>query len=115
MLLPVYLQVASSIAVAPVCTTNEADVGWMNEIETYLRTGDLPEETTHFTLIGNSLYRRSFGGLYLKCLNNTEAHYVLAKLHEGFGILHAIIANNGSRFDSIAFKTVSPRVLLIGF
>ena len=65
----------------------------MNEIETYLRTGDLLEESkrahkirvqaTHFTLIRDSLYRRSFGGLYLKCLNNTEAHYVLAKLHEG--------------------------------
>ena len=93
MLLPVYLQVASSLAVAPVCTTNEADVGWMNKIETYLRIGDLLEESkrahkirvqaTHFTLIGDSLCRRSFGGLHLKCLNNTEAHYVLAKLHEG--------------------------------
>ena len=45
MLLPVYLQVASSIAVAPICITNEADVGWMNKIETYLWTGDLPEES----------------------------------------------------------------------
>ena len=35
-LLPVYLQVASSIAVTPVCNTSETGVGWMHEIETNL-------------------------------------------------------------------------------
>ena len=83
----------SFITVAPVCNTNEASIGWMNEIETYLQTGDLPEESklahkirvqaARFTPIGNNLYRQSFGGPYLRCLNDTKAQYVLAELHEG--------------------------------
>ena len=40
-------------------------------------------QVARFTLIGNCLYRRSFGGSYLRCLDSTEAQYVLAKLHEG--------------------------------
>ena len=54
----------------------------MHEIEMYLRIGDLPEEskqthkirieTAYFTLIEDNLYRWSFGGPYLKCLNDTE-------------------------------------------
>ncbi|KAL6315364.1 hypothetical protein AAG906_000472 [Vitis piasezkii] len=43
-LLLVQLQTTSSIAVAPVCNTSETSIGWMHEIETYLQTGDLPEE-----------------------------------------------------------------------
>lgn len=75
------------------CTTNVADGDWMNEIETCLIAGDLLKQskrahkiqvqTARFTLIGDSLYRQSFGGLYLRCLNNAEAQYVLAELHEG--------------------------------
>lgn len=70
------------------------NINWMCEIETYLRMGELPEEEkqTHkirvqaarFTLIGDNLHRRSFGGPYLKCLNDLEAQYVLVELHEGF-------------------------------
>ena len=92
-LLPVYLQVASSIVVALVCNTSEIGIGWMHEIETYLRTGDLPEESkqahkiwiqaTCFTLIGDNLYRRSFGEPYLWCLNDMETQCVLDELHEG--------------------------------
>ena len=91
-LLPVYLQVASSIAVVSICNANGASVGWMNKIETYLRTGDILEESkqahkirvqaAHFTLTRDSLYRQSFGGPYLRCLNNTKAQYVLAELYE---------------------------------
>ena len=32
-------------------------------------------QAARFTLIGDCLYRKSFGGLYLKCLNGTEAQY----------------------------------------
>ena len=82
-LVSVHLQTTSSIAVAPVYNTSETSVGWIHEIETYLQTGDLPEESkrahkirvqaTRFTLIEDNLYKRSFGGLYLKYLNNAEA------------------------------------------
>ena len=36
-----------------------------------------------FTLIGDNLYRRSFGGSYLRCLNDIEAQYILVELYEG--------------------------------
>ena len=65
----------------------------MHEIEMYLRTGDLLEESkqahkvriqaARFTLIGDNLYRWFYEGPYLKCLNDIEAQYVSAELHEG--------------------------------
>ena len=55
--------------------------------------GALPEDPKHahkvriqasrFTLIGNDLYRSSFGGPYLRCLIQQEIQYVLSELHEG--------------------------------
>ena len=92
-MLPVYLHATSSVASVPVCSIVEADPNWMHEIVKYLQTGELPRDEKHahkvcvqaarFTLINDSLYRRSFGGPYLKCLSNPKAQYVLAKLHEG--------------------------------
>ena len=89
----VYLQATSLIATAPICNTSETDIGWMHEIKMYLRTGDLLEESkqahkvqiqvARFTLIGDNLYRRFYGGPYIRCLNDIEAQYVSAKLHEG--------------------------------
>lgn len=89
-LLHVYLQVASSIVDGPVCSTSETNINWMHEIEAYIWTGKLPEDSkqahkiwvqvAYFTLIG--LYRRSFGGSYLRCLKDAKAQYVLAELHE---------------------------------
>ncbi|KAL6335423.1 hypothetical protein AAG906_029666 [Vitis piasezkii] len=83
----------SSIVVTPVYNAREEGIKWTREIENYLRIGDLPEESkhahkvrmqaAHFTLIGDRLFRQSFGGPYLRCLDNTEAQYVLAELHEG--------------------------------
>lgn len=82
-LLPVYFSVALLIATALICNTSETGVRWMHEIEIYLRTGDLPEESKqahkvriradHFTLIRDNLYKRSFRGPYFRCLNDTEA------------------------------------------
>ena len=99
MLLAIYIQDTSSIVVASVCSTNEVSVGWMNKIETYLRTESLLEESkqTHnirvqaarFTLIGDILYKKSFRGSYIRCLNNMKTQYVLTKLHEGVCGNHA--------------------------
>ena len=92
-LLPAHLQTISSIVVALICNTNETSASWMHDIKNYLQIGNHPEESkiTHkirvqavcFTLIEDCLYRRSFGGPYLRFLNNMEAWYVLAELHEG--------------------------------
>ena len=43
-LLPIYLQTTSLIATALVCSTSEENTNWMREIETYLKTGELPKE-----------------------------------------------------------------------
>ncbi|RVW95436.1 hypothetical protein CK203_028714 [Vitis vinifera] len=134
-LLPIHVQTNPSVAEASTCNTIEAKQAdgqeWTNDIIGYLRTGTLPEDTkqTHkirvqaarFTLIGGHLYKRSFTGPYLLCLNHSEALYVLAELHEGgmdiVGPLPAAPAqkkfllvatdyfpNNGPQFDSIAFQ-----------
>ena len=66
---------------------------WAVDIRAYLQTGALLEDPKHahkvrvqasrFTLIGGDLYRRSFGGPYLRCLIQPEIQYVLSELHEG--------------------------------
>ncbi|RVW78931.1 hypothetical protein CK203_052342 [Vitis vinifera] len=65
----------------------------MHDIVKYLKAGELPENEKHahkvciqsarFTLINERLYRRSFGGPYLRCLSDPKAKYVLAELHKG--------------------------------
>ncbi|RVW27426.1 hypothetical protein CK203_095412 [Vitis vinifera] len=67
------------------------------------------------------LHRTMKPSPYLRCLDHSEAQYVLAELHEGVcsnhprgrslahrahsqGIPQAIIADNGPQFDSIAFR-----------
>nr|CAN82803.1 hypothetical protein VITISV_024865 [Vitis vinifera] len=72
---------------------NQADgQDWTEAIIKYLRTSTLLEEpkqahktrvqAARFTLIGGHLYKRSFTGPYLRCLNHSKALYVLAELHE---------------------------------
>ena len=96
-LLPIHVQANPSVAEASTCSTIEEKQAdgqeWTNDIIRYLRAGTLPEDPkpTHkiqvqaarFTLIGGHLYKRSFTGPYLRCLNHSEALYVLAELHEG--------------------------------
>ncbi|RVW81945.1 Gypsy retrotransposon integrase-like protein 1 [Vitis vinifera] len=95
-LLPVHVQTNPSVAKASTCNTIEANQAdgqkWAEDIIRYLRTDTLPKEpkqahkirvqAARFTLIGGHLYKRSFTGPYLRCLNHSEALYVLAELHE---------------------------------
>ena len=57
-------------------------------------------QVAHFTLIGDYLYKRSFGGSYLRCLDHLEAQYVLVELHEG-------VCDNHSRGRSLAHHAYS--------
>ena len=92
-MLLVYLQAISSITPEQIFSTIETDPGWMHDIVKYLKAGELPEDEKHahkiciqsarFTLINECLYRRSFGGPYLRCLSDPKAKYVLVELHEG--------------------------------
>ena len=92
-MLLVYLQAISSITPEQIFSTTETDPGWMHDIVKYLKAGELPEDEKHahkiyiqsarFTLINECLYRRSFGGPYLRCLSDPKAKYVIAELYEG--------------------------------
>ena len=92
-MLPFYLKVSPSITPKPMCNTSQTDSSWMLSIMKYLQTGKVPgdKKQTHklytqaecFTLINDQLYRRSFEGSYLKCLNEPNAKYSLIELHEG--------------------------------
>ena len=97
MLLPIYVQTDPSITEASTRNTieesQEEGQEWTEVIAGYLRTGSLPNEpkqahkirvqAARFTLIRGHLYKRSFTSFYLKCLDRSEARYVLAELHEG--------------------------------
>ena len=69
------------------------NISWMTPISQYLADGTLPQDRSQsrkirakaarFTLYDGKLYKRSYSGPLLRCLNPTEAHYVLTELHEG--------------------------------
>ena len=92
-MLLIYLKVVPSITPKPVCNTNQAYLGWMLDIIKCHHTKEVSEDgkqahklciqATHFTLINDQLYRRSFGGPYLKCLRELEVKYVIIELHDG--------------------------------
>eukprot|EP00261_Vitis_vinifera_P018113 XP_010648055.1 PREDICTED: uncharacterized protein LOC104878864 [Vitis vinifera] len=113
-LLPMHVQANPSVTEASTCNTIEAsqadNQGWMEVIIKYLRASTLPEEpkqahkirvqAARFTLIEEHLYKRSFTGPYLRCLNHSEALYVLAELNEG-------ICGNHSGGRSLAHRAHS--------
>lgn len=92
-MLPIYLQATSSNAPKRVNDINKMDLGLMKDIVKYLHIREVLEngkqahklniQVAQYTLVNDQLYRRSFGGPFLRCLNDTEAQYVLNELHEG--------------------------------
>ena len=120
-LLPIHVQTNPSITEAPTCNNIEAkqadDREWTNDIIGYLRTGTLPEDpkqahkilvqAARFTLIGGHLYKRSFTSPYLRCLNRSEALYVLAELHEG--VCEIILEDDLWRIEPIRKDIISPQ------
>ena len=96
-LFPIYVQTDPSIIETSTCNTieesQEEGQEWTEVIAGYLQTGSLPDEpkqvykirvqAARFTLIGEHLYKRSFIGPYLRCLDRSESQYILAELDEG--------------------------------
>ena len=76
-----------------VCSINNEPTSWMDPIVMYLLHGDLLENknevrnlrvrAARYTLIGSHLYRKSFTGPYLRCLNLEDARRLLKDIHEG--------------------------------
>ena len=91
--LPIYYQPGSSILHAQVSQIEEIPPSWMDPIQLYIATGELPNnrdkahkvqiQSTRFSLVDGQLYKRSLSGPYLKCLTPEQGQYVLAELHEG--------------------------------
>ncbi|RVW60648.1 hypothetical protein CK203_048847 [Vitis vinifera] len=113
-LLLIQVQTNPSVAEASTYSTIEAnqadDQEWVEDIIRYLQTDTLPEEpkqahktrvqAARFTLIGGHLYKWSFIGPYLRCLNHLEVLYVLTELHEG-------VCGNHSGGRSLAYRAHS--------
>jgi len=66
---------------------------WMTPILSFLRDGQLlanvkevrkvRKRATRFTILNNALYKRGFSMPYLKCVQESEAKYILEEIHEG--------------------------------
>ena len=82
---------------------------WTTTITSYLKDGLLPNEkeaatkvkvrATRFVLIKDILYKRGFSRLYLRCLGNEKASYVMREVHEG-------ICRNHSGSRSLVHKLI---------
>ncbi|CAH9134294.1 unnamed protein product [Cuscuta epithymum] len=79
-------------------TISIAEPNWSKEIADYLRDGTLPEpeddgssgraawikrRAPNFELIDGQLYKKTFGGPYLRCLPPSLAAAVIEEIHEG--------------------------------
>ena len=65
----------------------------MTPIQSFLRDGRLPpnvekarkfkKKAARFTILNDALYKRGFSMPYLKCVEESEAKYILEEIHEG--------------------------------
>ena len=44
----------------------------------------IKKRAARFTILYDTLYKRGFSMLYLKCVNKDEAKYILEEIHEEF-------------------------------
>ncbi|XP_031106129.1 uncharacterized protein LOC116010757 [Ipomoea triloba] len=91
-------------AIAPCIDTLEVEpVGaeqdpWITDLKEYLQDGKMPEEADRarkvrlraprFQVVDDRLYRRSYGGPLMRCLNAFEADIVMKELHSGLCSAH---------------------------
>ncbi|XP_076938533.1 uncharacterized protein LOC143606754 [Bidens hawaiensis] len=72
---------------------------WMTPIKAYLSSGALPagkaearkikHKALNYQLTDSILYRRSFLGPLLRCVDTEDANYLIREIHEGICRLHA--------------------------
>ncbi|XP_076901247.1 uncharacterized protein LOC143555614 [Bidens hawaiensis] len=72
---------------------------WMTPIKAYLSSGVLPAEIAearkikhkalNYLLSDGVLYRRSFLGPLMRCVDTEDANYLIREIHEGICGLHA--------------------------
>ncbi|GKV29043.1 hypothetical protein SLEP1_g38016 [Rubroshorea leprosula] len=74
-------------------STNPSSSSWTTLLMNYLRSGELPEDSStaklvrrraaHFTLIDNQLYKRAASMPLLRCLTPYEVEYAVREVYEG--------------------------------
>ena len=72
---------------------------WMTPIISFLQDGHLPQDAeearkvtkraVRFTILNDTMYKRGFSMLYLKCVDEEEAKYILQEIHKGVCRDHA--------------------------
>nr|GFA83668.1 reverse transcriptase domain-containing protein [Tanacetum cinerariifolium] len=72
---------------------------WMTPIFKYLKECTLPvdvkrareikQKSWRFAIVHETLYKKSFLGLWLRCVGPLQANYVLREIHEGSYSMHA--------------------------
>ncbi|XP_022000046.1 uncharacterized protein LOC110897588 [Helianthus annuus] len=87
-----------SIITEEVATIENTQETWMTPIVKFLKDGVLPEgdwaarkirvKALQYELIDGELYRMSYLGPSLKCVDNEEARYVVREIHEGICGMH---------------------------
>ncbi|XP_022027868.1 uncharacterized protein LOC110929071 [Helianthus annuus] len=88
-----------SLNMKEVAAVESAQETWMTPIIKFLRDGILPEgewaarkirvKALQYELIDGELYRRSYLGPSLKCVDMEEAEYVVREMHEGICGMHS--------------------------
>ncbi|XP_071699482.1 uncharacterized protein [Rutidosis leptorrhynchoides] len=91
----------------------EKEPSWMTPIVEFLNTGSLPIDSTEarkikmkapmYLLDKRVLYRKSFLGPHLRCLNPTQAESIIREVHEGMCALHS------------GHKTVASKIMRLGY
>ncbi|XP_076920860.1 uncharacterized protein LOC143582114 [Bidens hawaiensis] len=82
-----------------VLVCSEAEKSWITPITNYLARGILPEnkaeawkirhKALNYTIQCDILYRRSYLGPLLRCVDPQDADYLLREIHEGICGVHA--------------------------
>ncbi|XP_076920564.1 uncharacterized protein LOC143581740 [Bidens hawaiensis] len=88
-----------STVMREVCVCSESAPNWMTPIINYLSSGVLPDKKANsrkirhkvlnYTLQNGILYRRSYLGPLLRCVDPQDANYLLREVHEGICGVHA--------------------------
>ncbi|XP_076929983.1 uncharacterized protein LOC143594603 [Bidens hawaiensis] len=88
-----------SIMNREILVCSETENSWMTPIINYLMRGILPEKKAdawkirhkalNYTIQGDILYRRSYLGPLLRCVDPQDANYLLREIHEGICGIHA--------------------------
>ncbi|XP_071714635.1 uncharacterized protein [Rutidosis leptorrhynchoides] len=91
----------------------EEEQSWMTPIIEFLTKGTLPIDSNEarkikmkapmYLLQKGILYRKSFLGPHLRCLNPTQAESIIREVHEGMSALHS------------GHKTVASKIMRLGY